>query len=469
MNLKKIDDPLSFYLSQKSGKDEMNISEFPISTLSDKISSENKLAFRDNLMNKETGKIEERVLEVFGSVENGLPRFKDDEVIRGLIQLSSKLKFNSRTIRFSRYELIKILDWNLSEYSYNRVKQSLLLWTEVSLKYKGSWRDPEQKKWKGLVSFHIIESFRIIDKDEKEKGSIKEYEITWNDIFFNSMCGGNLKNIDYKFFKSLKLPIAKRMYLFLDKCFWRKNWQVFDLSVFAYEKIGISRKICISQVKSKLENAITELEDENFITRIDKKKRFKRVRKGIWEVIFVKKDTKDIVIKPTVNEPKKEKTVSNPIIQLLLDFKISKKKSSELVKKYPEKILRKKINTFKDSIKRGKSFNNPTGFLISSIEEEYMTPGKYINRERVNSKDHELQIKETERYLDKERAHLEEVTKERKQKNTKLEKIKKHLDSLPELSRKLILDETFKGLDEFEKKSIFIKDGLLIERFKEMF
>jgi hypothetical protein len=80
-----------------------------------------------------------RKLTITASDKYGLPTAMDDEVILGLIQLTGKADFSERIVLFTRYELLKPLNWTDDTRNYNRLEQSLNRWLGVTLYYDKSW------------------------------------------------------------------------------------------------------------------------------------------------------------------------------------------------------------------------------------------------------------------------------------------------------------------------------------------
>jgi Replication initiator protein A len=81
----------------------------------------------------------------------GVPTANDDDVILALIELTRRknglVKDAPRIVQFSLYELIKLLGWNHSSRSYQRLVVSLLRWKAVTLTYVNAWRIKGEKEW----------------------------------------------------------------------------------------------------------------------------------------------------------------------------------------------------------------------------------------------------------------------------------------------------------------------------------
>src|SRR5262245_45041426 len=99
------------------GRDEMNLAEFPIALLADYAPKEQKtLHFEDG-----HGR-----LTVTGSDAYGLPTAADTDVIVALIYLTKqRTDFQDVKVNFSRYELVKLLNWSDEGKSYKRLQLAL--------------------------------------------------------------------------------------------------------------------------------------------------------------------------------------------------------------------------------------------------------------------------------------------------------------------------------------------------------
>ena len=110
--------------ARRVGRDEMNLAEFPITLLADRVPEGCKtLVFEDR-----HGK-----LTVVGSEDLGLPTAPDSDVIVALLHLTKiRNDFTDPTINFSRYELVDLLGWADNGQNYRRLDESLHRWVGVS-------------------------------------------------------------------------------------------------------------------------------------------------------------------------------------------------------------------------------------------------------------------------------------------------------------------------------------------------
>ena len=75
----------------------------------------------------------------------GLPTAKDEDVLMGMLQLA-KLhnEFTSPVVYFTRLQLIKLLGWENTRWSYDRIALALDRWQSVSITYRKAWRDNQR-------------------------------------------------------------------------------------------------------------------------------------------------------------------------------------------------------------------------------------------------------------------------------------------------------------------------------------
>ena len=135
-------------LADAGWKDELNLAEFPIAALTDRIpDGQTTLVFEDKLERRDSPPIVRR-LTIMGTHKHGLPTSLDDEVLVGLIQLTKRRSnFTDAKVQFSRYELIELLGWPQSGQSYRRIEEALHRWVGVVLMYENAWWDNAAKSW----------------------------------------------------------------------------------------------------------------------------------------------------------------------------------------------------------------------------------------------------------------------------------------------------------------------------------
>ncbi len=369
------------------GKDELNLAEFPLSAIADRVQTDQKtMVFEDKIWDVQRGEMLTRQLTITASDHYGLPTALDDEVILGLVQLSKLQNFDDRRVHFTRYQLIQLLGWRNESKSYERLEKALNRWVGVTLYYKNAWWSREEKCWVD-EKFHILDNVTLFDRKNPhrrrrptpEQESLPFSSFVWNDVIFRSFRAGNLKSIDFDFFVRLDGPIAKRLYRFLDKRFYHRDRWEFDLKEFSFEHVGLARTYDAANLKRKLRPPIRELETAGFLRPMTYEERFRKVRAGEWRVCFEKAGAKPLLDIPDASVRKN----LGAVFEALLSRGITRTVAGELVKAYPADRITAQLEVFDWLLERKdpKVSRNPSGFLVTSIKSEYATPKGFVSQE----------------------------------------------------------------------------------------
>jgi hypothetical protein len=374
------------------GKDEMNLAEFPMTSLSDRPAvGETSLRFEDQIYDDRKRKLVIRKRIIEGSKEYGLPTATDDSVILALIQLTKiKNAFAAREVEFTRHELINLLGWPNKGQSYDRIAQSLHRLAGVTYHFENSWWDNRRKTWTTKI-FGIIDTVSLNDSRETDgQGGLFPSHIIWNQIILDSFQAGYLRSLDFQLCMSLKHAISMRIYRFMGKRFHLKPEWSFEIKDFAYEHIGLSRIYeGGTQIARKLQPALTELEAVGFLEPLAESERF--LKKGReWTVRFVQKaSTLAVAALDVVQEA--------PALAVELGKRgVTKATASELVQRHPAESIQLKIDVFdwlmeKQDKRVGK---NPAGYLVKSINDDYAAPKGFVSKAERQKQQEARQAKE---------------------------------------------------------------------------
>lgn len=337
------------------GRDEMNLAEFPLSVIGKRSPGDLKtLHFEDEVWDRSLEKYVPRKLTITGSDLLGLPNSLDDEVLLGCIQLTKEAGFTDRKVRFTRYELMDLIDWPRDGRSYERISESLDRWAGTLIISDKAFWDKQNQCWV-KDSFNILDRVILSDREDTKKTKRKRSAIIWGDFMWQSFQAGNLKSLDYRFWQSLESPISKRLYRLLDKRFHKRKAITFDLHRLAFDKVGLSRNMHTGQIKEKLKPAHEELKDKGVCDA----KYVKRAR-GAWDVIYddVRRNKSEIA-GPVANDDQKP---------LVLETLLSERgiaNAKELVSKYDEKRIKDAIENFDDRKAHGEDIG--AGWLGKAI------------------------------------------------------------------------------------------------------
>ena len=394
------------------GRDELNLAEFPLSALSHRLKPDQKtIQFEDQIRDDGQGEVITRKLTITGSDAYGLPRALDDEVLLGLIQLTRAQGFTERKVPFSRYQLIQLLGWRNETKSYERVEVSLNRWTGVTLYYQNAWRNLAAKCWMS-EKFHVLDNVWLCHRPElavvSGRGESKTLgsAFVWNEVLFQSFRAGNLKAIDFEFFKGLQSAIAKRLYRFLDKRFFHKEAWEFGLNELAWEHVGLARSYDAASLKRKLLPAIVELEQKGFIQPLPEEARFKKARAGQWLVRF----EKSVAVLARVDSPALA-TAGVDLEAELLRRGVNPTTIRKILAECPAEQIETQLGVFDWMTERRdkKLSRNPPGFLVSAIRGNYELPQGFVSRGEQERKRNALDERDRKQAARKQsRAQKEE-------------------------------------------------------------
>jgi hypothetical protein len=368
-------------------KDELNLAEFPIAALTDRVpDGQTTLVFEDKLEQKDGPPIIRR-LTIMAPSKHGLPTAVDDEVMVGLIQLTKRRNnYTEARVPFSRYELIELLGWPQNGQSYQRIEEALHRWVGVVLMYENAWWDNSAKSWVD-ENFHILENVSLYDRERRRRASkagakgakpsregdpLPLSSFRWNEVIFRSFQSGNLKQLDLEFYLKLRLPTTKRMFRFLDKRFYRRDRLDFDLKTLACEHIGMSRSYKPTELKRRLRPALEELETLGFLEPLPESERYVWQGRGAWRIVLIRgrmgREASEVETSPEEQ--------ASILVALLADRGVAAKMAAELVAKHPAGEVRTRIEVFDWLVARRdkKVAKNPAGYLVASIRGRYAAP-----------------------------------------------------------------------------------------------
>lgn len=356
-------------------RDELNFAEFPLASLSSTLPRGVKtLEFSDQIFDKSRNENVTRRLTITASDKYGLPTAMDDEVILGLIQLTAQAG-HDRKVLFTRYELLKLLNWSDDSRNYKRLKESLNRWLGVTLYYDHAWWSKEEQSWVS-EGFHVLDQVTILDSERRRRRTkdggpdAGKSFFVWNEVVINSFKAGYLKQLDFEFYKRLESAVAKRMYRFLDKRFYHRPRLECDLRTFACEHIGLSKSYHNGELKRVLSPAIAELEAQGFLKPLPQAERFVCKARGEWSAIFVRGAGKS---KPT-------EIANDGLIDQLVARGLSAPSARRLVRNSDETKVQEKVALFDWLVARkdARVQRNPAGFLYRAIVEDFQLPKDYV-------------------------------------------------------------------------------------------
>jgi Replication initiator protein A len=372
-----------------AGRDELNLAEFPIALVADRAPRGQKTLYFEDRHGR---------LTVTGSDAYGLPTAADADVIVALLYLTKQRNnFDDVKVKFSRYELIKLLNWPYKGDSYKRLDMAFKRWSGVLLVYDKCWWDNKSKKYRS-ANMHIIEDVIFGEEPgEARAGRVNPptSTFTWNRTFIESCQADNLRHLDLDTYFSLESAVAKRLYRFLGKRFYYQRDFVFDLEEIAFERVGLSRSYADAyKIKEKLQPAIDELEAVGFLCPLSRDDRYNRVDRGRWTIRLTAgplgknpRPVRQLPPPPTMPDPPDidepaATPPTPPLVTELVSRGITKTTAADLVGQYPADAIEAKLAVFDWLMEKPdrRVARSPAGYLVKSIADDYAAPKGFESR-----------------------------------------------------------------------------------------
>jgi plasmid replication initiation protein len=245
-----------------TGKDEMNLAEFPFALLAKRAGEGRKTIEVIQEGRDADGRPVRQEWLVTGSDRFGLPLAADDEVYVALMKLLRDNQFAERTVRFTVAQLLRVMHSTTSKRDYERVAASLDRLSGVLIRSKNAFWDHAHRRYV-TEAFHLLDSYRLA-----HGGSGRELsEVTFSEFLFGSIQAGYVKNLDVEFYFSLSTPLTRRYYRLLDKHRYRGH-------VYEVELRRLAHKLPLhdeyeSQLKRRLDPVHREFIERGFLAAAD--------------------------------------------------------------------------------------------------------------------------------------------------------------------------------------------------------
>lgn len=276
--IKKEDEQISFFnIKENYGFIERNLGHLPFISLKRK-----KVAVLNRTWVRSDG--QEVMLKVVGG-EDGVPQMKDMDVLLALLKLNAKQQDNrlkktdtsveiNRKIYFTYSELARELGLELKGGSMKaRLEKSIKKLNESTIYNKFAFKDASSKEYvktfKGEKSCRILKnytSYEMCDITEKNGKYLSPKEIKdmqyveIDDFFYENMCHNYFKTYNFDMYLSLKMDIAKKIFLILN--IWSKGNSKFITYQTLFDYIGLDietpgdQYYAINQIKKAMKELV---------------------------------------------------------------------------------------------------------------------------------------------------------------------------------------------------------------------
>lgn len=277
-----------------SGRDELNLIDFPISVLQYQQPTDADGNRPDELVcvirsfDRHLGEVVPRKLTRRTASKHGFPTPLEEEVLIALLTLTRlKNDFTSPRVDFRNSELFDLMGWPSNGNSSQRLSVALDRLKGLTLKYENAWTKGKNQYEKEFTT-GLLDSYQFVTQTAGIGGHQGRSQswVQWASEVFADIQEGNVKELNTDRSFSLDRPIARRMYRFLDKYLEETPQFQMDLLTFAAH-VGISGTSHIGKIKERLMPGIRSLEAMgDFIALLDPKDRFHKLSAGNWRVRF---------------------------------------------------------------------------------------------------------------------------------------------------------------------------------------
>ena len=391
------------------GRDELNLAEFPIALLAERVSRGQKTLYFEDQHGR---------LTVTGSDAFGLPTAADADVIIALIHLTKlRNNFSDVKVNFSRYELVNLLGWPDQGWSYKRLEESLDRWHGISLSYDGCWWNNRLKCYTDM-KMHIIDTIELVAANVCGKtrlagrGELPLSWFRWNKEFIESCQADNLRQLDLDEYFSLQSAVSKRLYRFLGKRFHLRGDWIFDLKEIAFERVGLSRSYAdAGKIKEKLQPAIAELEAIGFLKPLSRDARYTRIDQGQWSIRLIRQS-------PALAAPQQAAPAAiepePPLVADLVSRGVTRATAAELVRQQPVERIKAKLEVFDWLTEKQdkRVARSPAGYLVKSITDDYAAP-KGFESQAARQTRTEAKRQADQEVAEQRRRHREQAARDR--------------------------------------------------------
>ena len=211
---------------ERSSRDELHLATYPVALLSFQASQGKSIVQTRETRHPITKKPITSTWEVMGSEKLGLPTPSDEAVLMVLMELSREQGFPQQVL-FTQLDVLRRLGWDDSKASYKKLALAFERLVGVTITSKNVFWDATHKAFV-QTGFHLLDEFEIVatpgryrkhnsdNEDEAAAKGISMSRFVWGTPLWRSFKDGNLKPISLSFYFELKLPLARRLFRFLD-------------------------------------------------------------------------------------------------------------------------------------------------------------------------------------------------------------------------------------------------------------
>lgn len=284
---------------ERSSRDERHLATYPVALLSFQAKQGKTIVQTRETRHPISKKPITSTWRVMGSDALGLPTPSDEAVLMVLMEISREQGF-PQEVTFTQLDVLQRLGWDKSQSSYKKLVLAFERLTSVTISSQNVFWDATNKAFV-QTAFHLLEEFEIVatpGRYRKAKTNIGEEakasqtgkgadksqgkdagkdtgkgaamsRFVWGTPLWRSFKDGNLKPISLSFYFELSLPLARRLFRFLDLVkFDGKPVYRIGLRKLCEQFLAVSEAKYLSVYKNTLRPAHDELIAQGFLREV---------------------------------------------------------------------------------------------------------------------------------------------------------------------------------------------------------
>jgi hypothetical protein len=296
----------------RDARDEMNLATLPIALLGRNDTRETIEYYGTYYDGK---KQQSMVWTVSGAANVGLPSEFAERVLVALLYLGSQTDFADRRLAFTPYQILKVLGQSFSGRNYQAVELALAQLKGVTVTSDKAWiekkKDGSQKRVTSKRGFNIIDEFYLRSDDDGEDGEESSF-IVWGSRIWKNLQAGYLRRLDIDFYYAIDLPLARRLFRFLDKTTNYRPGAPYEIDIFDLaNKLGLAHYQYASHLKRTLSVAAKELVERGYLVSYEffKTGQYTRVK-------FCRRQAEQLPLFDTIDKTIQEPSEPDPLADL---------------------------------------------------------------------------------------------------------------------------------------------------------
>ena len=414
-----------------SGRDELNLIDFPISVLQSKQpvgpdgTSPDELVCTIESYDRHLDRIVPRKLTRRTASKYGFPTPVEEEVLIGLLTLTRiKNNFTSARVRFCNSELYRLLGWPSNGNRNERLRVALDRLKGLTLKYENAWTRGGDKFEKELTT-NLLDAYQFVRQTDGDPAEGKETSwIQWASEVFADMKRGNVKELNTDRYFSFSRPISRRLYRILDKQLSDSSSVSIDLHTLAIQ-LGITGTTHVGKIKERIAPGLKEVEQKGELIEPEpSEKRYTKRGPGKWIAHFTSIDagaTRKTVARVLPPSRRRQRPNNELAIALVSQFynlwsgddspfvtKTELKQAQQVIDRYGQdyasELLVEVVRQLKKSFPAARVFGAANTYWHTADETLRKKASRQETRESINQK-----LATDAQRVEKERDELDEL------------------------------------------------------------